>query len=88
MFFFFFPLLFLDDDLDPFWPALHCFLVILDRLGSKIWGQIEPLDAFQAITKADSYIAKIKNIQQQTAGYDAVSDFVTMLFFVPVCSLT
>ncbi|XP_058270980.1 probable helicase senataxin isoform X1 [Hemibagrus wyckioides] len=57
-----------DDDLDPFWPALHCFLVILDRLGSKIWGQIEPLDAFKAITKAGSYIAKIENIREQTAG--------------------
>lgn len=62
--------LFSDDDLDPFWPALHCFLVILDRLGSKIWGQIEPLDAFRAITKASSYIAKIENIREQTAGYD------------------
>ncbi|KAF4076992.1 hypothetical protein AMELA_G00203080 [Ameiurus melas] len=57
-----------DPGSDPFWPALHCFLVVLDRLGSKIWGQIEPLDAFQAITKADSYIAEIKNIRQNTAG--------------------
>ncbi|MCJ8741079.1 hypothetical protein PDJAM_G00066540 [Pangasius djambal] len=59
-----------DDDQgsDPFWPALHCFLVILDRLGSKIWGQIEPLDAFQAITKADSYTAEIENIRQKTSG--------------------
>uniref|UniRef100_W5UB54 Putative helicase senataxin n=1 Tax=Ictalurus punctatus TaxID=7998 RepID=W5UB54_ICTPU len=57
-----------DPGSDPFWPALHCFLVVLDRLGSKIWGQIEPLDAFQAITKADSYMAEIKNIRQKTAG--------------------
>ncbi|MCI4386844.1 hypothetical protein PGIGA_G00067390 [Pangasianodon gigas] len=59
-----------DDDQgsDPFWPALHCFLVILDRLGSKIWGQIEPLDAFQAITKAGSYTAEIENIRQKTSG--------------------
>ncbi|TSK72033.1 putative helicase senataxin [Bagarius yarrelli] len=57
-----------DDDLDPYWPALHCFLVILDRLGSKIWGQIEPLEAFQAITKAGSYMAKIDDIRQKTEG--------------------
>ncbi|KAF7696811.1 hypothetical protein HF521_005229 [Silurus meridionalis] len=57
-----------DPGSDPFWPSLHCFLVILDRLGSKIWGQIEPLDAFQAITKASSYMAEIENIRQKTAG--------------------
>lgn len=60
-----------DQGSDPFWPALHCFLVILDRLGSKIWGQIEPLEAFQAITKAGSYINEIEDIRQKTAGYDA-----------------
>ncbi|XP_060791611.1 probable helicase senataxin isoform X2 [Neoarius graeffei] len=57
-----------DQGSDPFWPALHCFLVILDRLGSKIWGQIEPLEAFQAITKAGSYINEIEDIRQKTAG--------------------
>ncbi|XP_066501655.1 probable helicase senataxin isoform X2 [Hoplias malabaricus] len=53
---------------DPFWPALHCFMVILDRLGSKIWCQIEPSDAFDAITKAASYRAEIETIRQQTSG--------------------
>ncbi|XP_053334391.1 probable helicase senataxin isoform X2 [Clarias gariepinus] len=59
-----------DDDpgSDPFWPALHCFLVILDRLGSRIWGQIEPLDAFHAITRAGSYEDEIKNIRKNTSG--------------------
>ncbi|KAI4892650.1 hypothetical protein NFI96_025055 [Prochilodus magdalenae] len=53
-------------DSDPFWPALHCFMVILDRLGSKIWCQIEPADAFATITQAASYKAEVKNIRQKT----------------------
>ncbi|XP_051534082.1 probable helicase senataxin isoform X2 [Myxocyprinus asiaticus] len=60
----------LEDDpaSDPFWPALHCFMVILDRLGSKVWGQIDPNMAFQTITGAASYVAEIRNIQQKTMG--------------------
>lgn len=53
---------------DPFWPALHCFMVILDRLGSKIWGQVDPSMAFQTITGAASYDAEIRSIQQKTIG--------------------
>lgn len=68
---FFYLLFFLDDpETEPFWPALHCFLVILDRLGAKVWGQIEPLEAFRAITKAGSYMAEIENIRQKTSRYD------------------
>ncbi|KTG37561.1 hypothetical protein cypCar_00011137 [Cyprinus carpio] len=51
---------------DPFWPALHCFMVILDRLGSKIWGQVDPNMAFQTITGAASYVAELRNIQKKT----------------------
>ncbi|XP_051536202.1 probable helicase senataxin isoform X2 [Myxocyprinus asiaticus] len=57
-----------DPASDPFWPALHCFMVILDRLGSKIWGQIDPNMAFQTVTGAASYVAEIRNIQQKTMG--------------------
>uniref|UniRef100_A0AAY5KHP1 Senataxin n=1 Tax=Esox lucius TaxID=8010 RepID=A0AAY5KHP1_ESOLU len=46
-----------DEEMDPFWPVLRCFMVILDCLGSRIWGQIEPSQAFQAITGSPSYIA-------------------------------
>ncbi|XP_016306684.1 probable helicase senataxin isoform X2 [Sinocyclocheilus anshuiensis] len=53
---------------DPFWPALHCFMVILDRLGSKIWGQVDPNTAFQTITGAASYVAEIRSIRQKTMG--------------------
>ncbi|XP_077050590.1 putative helicase senataxin isoform X2 [Siphateles boraxobius] len=53
---------------DPFWPALHCFMVILDRLGSKIWGQVDPSMAFQTITGAASYDMEIRSIQQKTMG--------------------
>ncbi|KAG1932211.1 probable helicase senataxin [Pimephales promelas] len=53
---------------DPFWPALHCFMVILDRLGSKIWGQVDPSMAFQTITGATSYDMEIRSIQQKTMG--------------------
>uniref|UniRef100_A0A8C1XUN7 Senataxin n=1 Tax=Cyprinus carpio TaxID=7962 RepID=A0A8C1XUN7_CYPCA len=53
---------------DPFWPALHCFMVILDRLGSKIWGQVDPNMAFQTITGAASYVAELRNIQKKTMG--------------------
>ncbi|KAL0965166.1 hypothetical protein UPYG_G00277630 [Umbra pygmaea] len=53
-------------EMDPFWPVLQCFMVILDCLGSKIWGQIEPSEAFRAITGRPSYIAEIKSIKNLT----------------------
>ncbi|NWR34826.1 SETX helicase, partial [Tachuris rubrigastra] len=53
-----------DDSTDPFWPALHCFVVILDQLGSKVWGQlIDPVQAFQTIINSESYKNEIKNIR-------------------------
>uniref|UniRef100_A0A8C3PPI7 Senataxin n=1 Tax=Calidris pygmaea TaxID=425635 RepID=A0A8C3PPI7_9CHAR len=53
-----------DDSTDPFWPALHCFMVILDQLGSKVWGQlIDPVQAFQTIINSVSYKNEIKNIR-------------------------
>ncbi|NXT01400.1 SETX helicase, partial [Jacana jacana] len=53
-----------DDATDPFWPALHCFMVILDQLGSKVWGQlIDPVQAFQTIINSVSYNNEIKNIR-------------------------
>ncbi|XP_051663408.1 probable helicase senataxin isoform X1 [Manacus candei] len=53
-----------DDSADPFWPALHCFMVILDQLGSKVWGQlIDPVQAFQTIINSESYKSEIKNIR-------------------------
>ncbi|MBN3299824.1 SETX helicase, partial [Amia calva] len=58
-----------DENLDPFWPALQCFMVILDRLGSKIWGKlIEPARAFQTITGSSSYNREIDNIRRTTTG--------------------
>uniref|UniRef100_A0A673L5Q5 Probable helicase senataxin n=1 Tax=Sinocyclocheilus rhinocerous TaxID=307959 RepID=A0A673L5Q5_9TELE len=61
---------------DPFWPALHCFMVILDRLGSKIWGQVDPNTAFQTITGAASYVAEIRSIRQKTMGSGVSSNYV------------
>ncbi|XP_075416699.1 putative helicase senataxin isoform X1 [Tenrec ecaudatus] len=56
-----------DDSVDPFWPALHCFMVILDRLGSKVWGQlIDPIEAFQTIINNVSYNREIKNIRKSS----------------------
>uniref|UniRef100_A0A8D2DD24 Probable helicase senataxin n=1 Tax=Sciurus vulgaris TaxID=55149 RepID=A0A8D2DD24_SCIVU len=56
-----------DDSVDPFWPALHCFMVILDRLGSKVWGQlIDPIEAFQTIINNGSYNREIKNIRNSS----------------------
>ncbi|NXU54402.1 SETX helicase, partial [Turnix velox] len=53
-----------DDSTDPFWPALHCFMVILDQLGSKVWGQlIDPVQAFQTIINSVSYKNELKNIR-------------------------
>ncbi|XP_044295857.1 probable helicase senataxin [Varanus komodoensis] len=50
---------------DPFWPALHCFMVVLDKLGSKVWGQlIDPIQAFQTIINNTSYIKEIEHIRQ------------------------
>ncbi|XP_041753580.2 probable helicase senataxin isoform X1 [Coregonus clupeaformis] len=53
-------------EMDPFWPVLQCFMVILDCLGSKFWGPIEPTQAFQAITGRPSYSAELESIKQQT----------------------
>ncbi|XP_050010878.1 probable helicase senataxin isoform X2 [Alexandromys fortis] len=56
-----------DDSMDPFWPALHCFMVILDRLGSKVWGQlIDPIEAFQTIINNVSYNREIQNIRKNS----------------------
>ncbi|XP_062063305.1 probable helicase senataxin isoform X1 [Lepus europaeus] len=56
-----------DDSVDPFWPALHCFMVILDRLGSKVWGQlIDPIEAFQTIINNESYKREIQNIRNSS----------------------
>ncbi|XP_004593525.2 probable helicase senataxin [Ochotona princeps] len=56
-----------DDSMDPFWPALHCFMVILDRLGSKVWGQlIDPIEAFQTIINNVSYNREIQNIRSSS----------------------
>ncbi|KAJ7988254.1 hypothetical protein DPEC_G00321680 [Dallia pectoralis] len=57
---------FLEEEMDPFWPVLQCFMVILDCLGSRIWGQIEPSQVFQAITGSPSYTAAIERIKEQT----------------------
>uniref|UniRef100_A0ABI7ZKI5 Senataxin n=1 Tax=Felis catus TaxID=9685 RepID=A0ABI7ZKI5_FELCA len=57
----------LDGSVDPFWPALHCFMVILDRLGSKVWGQrIDPIEAFQTIINNMSYNREIQNIRNSS----------------------
>ncbi|XP_044899488.1 probable helicase senataxin isoform X2 [Felis catus] len=56
-----------DGSVDPFWPALHCFMVILDRLGSKVWGQrIDPIEAFQTIINNMSYNREIQNIRNSS----------------------
>ncbi|XP_021117493.1 probable helicase senataxin isoform X5 [Heterocephalus glaber] len=56
-----------DDSVNPFWPALHCFMVILDRLGSKVWGQlIDPIEAFQTIINNVSYNKEIQNIRNSS----------------------
>ncbi|CAH2316080.1 Hypothetical predicted protein [Pelobates cultripes] len=53
-----------DEKLNPFWPALHCFMMILDRLGSKVWGQlIDPIQAFQTIISSPSYNNEIENVR-------------------------
>ncbi|XP_067868431.1 probable helicase senataxin isoform X2 [Heterodontus francisci] len=59
-----------DDASDPFWPALQCFMIILDRLGSKVWGHlIDPTEAFQTIIGSQSYnneIEKVRNTRNIT----------------------
>ncbi|XP_041098816.1 probable helicase senataxin isoform X2 [Polyodon spathula] len=44
-------------------------MVILDRLGSKVWGQlIDPTQAFQTIIGSRSYNQEIENIRRNTTG--------------------
>ncbi|KAM4019003.1 putative helicase senataxin [Anomaloglossus baeobatrachus] len=67
-----------DESRNPFWPALHCFMMILDRLGSKVWGQlIDPIQAFQTIIASPSYNDEIENIRkscQRPTKYEPDSD--------------
>ncbi|XP_077779069.1 putative helicase senataxin isoform X2 [Podarcis muralis] len=54
-----------DESINPFWPALHCFMVILDKLGSKVWGQvIDPIQAFQTIVNNASYQKARETVRQ------------------------
>ncbi|KAG8447592.1 hypothetical protein GDO86_014918 [Hymenochirus boettgeri] len=54
-----------DECSNPFWPALHCFMIILDRLGSKVWGQlVDPIQAFQTIIASPSYNREIDSIRK------------------------
>ncbi|XP_072096201.1 probable helicase senataxin isoform X2 [Mobula birostris] len=67
------------DASDPFWPALQCFMIILDRLGSKVWGHLsDPTEAFQAIIESQSYndeIEKIRSSRNNTnVKYDLDGD--------------
>ncbi|XP_062409418.1 probable helicase senataxin isoform X1 [Sardina pilchardus] len=55
-----------DSTSDPFWPALQCFMVILDRLGPLSWGYIDPIKAFNIITDSSSYISEIETIRSNT----------------------
>ncbi|KAJ6652237.1 hypothetical protein lerEdw1_012961 [Lerista edwardsae] len=67
-----------DQSHDPFWPALHCFMVILDKLGSKVWGQpIDPVEAFQNIINNPSYTKEIKSIRESCTRTksEPVSDY-------------
>lgn len=42
-------------------------MVILDRLGSKVWGQlIDPIEAFQTIINNVSYNREIQNIRNSS----------------------
>ncbi|KAG2470060.1 probable helicase senataxin [Polypterus senegalus] len=58
-----------DDDQDPFWPALQCFMVILDRLGSKVWAMlIDPNATFQTIIRSPSYNKEVEHLRRNTSG--------------------
>ena len=59
-----------DGKEDPFWPAMQCFMVILDRLGSRIWGQIDPIPAFTTITESASYMKEIECIRKESQMYE------------------
>ncbi|XP_026543099.1 probable helicase senataxin isoform X2 [Notechis scutatus] len=61
---------------DPFWPVLQCFMVILDKLGSKVWGQLaDPVRAFQAIISNASYKKEIESIRQNSTKSEPPSDY-------------
>ncbi|XP_053551559.1 probable helicase senataxin [Bombina bombina] len=74
-----------DESSNPFWPALHCFMMILDRLGSKVWGRlIDPIQAFQTIIGSPSYNSEIENIRdnykrppKHEPGVDSDDDIVS-----------
>ncbi|XP_078476126.1 putative helicase senataxin isoform X2 [Lampetra planeri] len=40
-----------------FWPALQCLMLLLDRLGSKVWGghSMDPIQVFHKVTSSASY---------------------------------
>ncbi|XP_043914346.1 probable helicase senataxin isoform X2 [Protopterus annectens] len=84
-----------DESNDPFWPALQCFMVILDRLGSKVWGQaVDPTQAFQTIIGSRSYNKEIETIRntlerkkiKMEPDSDCADDMVSCSQMVYECS--
>ena len=61
-----------------FWPVLHCFVILLERLGSRLWQHVNLNDAqmkvFQIITKHPAYVHELQlwpgypEDGQQTSG--------------------
>ncbi|XP_063065996.1 probable helicase senataxin [Engraulis encrasicolus] len=52
-----------DNTSESFWAALQCFMVILDRMGSLIWGYVDPAKAFNKIAHNSTYQSKINTIK-------------------------
>uniref|UniRef100_UPI00358E026B probable helicase senataxin n=1 Tax=Myxine glutinosa TaxID=7769 RepID=UPI00358E026B len=51
-----------DESLNPFWPTLQCLMVMLDRLGEKLWTDrnLDPMHVFQRVTNSPSYKREVE----------------------------
>lgn len=59
-------------------------MVILDQLGSKVWGQlIDPVQAFQTIINSVSYNNEIKNIRSSFKRSVLLRDQNSLMILIP-----
>ena len=46
-------------DSSPFWPALKCLIILIERLGSRMWFECSPSEFFLTITEHGTYKVEI-----------------------------
>uniref|UniRef100_A0A8C4QFU2 Helicase Sen1 N-terminal domain-containing protein n=1 Tax=Eptatretus burgeri TaxID=7764 RepID=A0A8C4QFU2_EPTBU len=63
-----------DESQDPFWPTLQCLMVMLDRLGAKVWaGQnVDPMHAFHRVINSPNYRREVEKVSPVRVKQEAL----------------